>query len=111
LVSSKLEELQVSGELGYWQFMRSKRETARPLLTHKTPRQQAFDLAMAARWALMADPPKAYKNIVRWYIEGYVLDSESEEFLYNQSLNREVGQKWKTLWLKPHEPKRRRRRS
>lgn len=109
LVLSKLDELQVSADLGYWQFVRSKRETARPLLYHKSLRQQAYDLAMAARWALIADPPKAYKKVVRWQIEGYLLDAESEEFLYNQSINREVSQRWKTMWLKPTDPKRRRR--
>lgn len=109
LVLSKLDELQVSADLGYWQSVRSKRETARPILYHKSLRQQAFDLAMAARWALVADPPKAYKKVVRWQIEGYVLDADSEEFLYNQSINREVSQRWKTLWLKPADSKRRRR--
>lgn len=109
LVLSKLDELQVSAELGHWQYVRSKRETARPLLYHKSLRQQAYDLAMAARWALVADPPKAYKKVVSWQIEGYVLDAESEEFLYNQSINREVSQRWKTAWLKPTNPKRRRR--
>lgn len=109
LVLSKLDELQVSAELGHWQYVRSKRETARPLLYHKSLRQQAYDLAMAARWALVADPPKAYRKVVRWQLEGYVLDSESEEFLYNQSINREVSQRWKTAWLKPPNPRRRRR--
>lgn len=109
LYRAKLEELLQTAELAHHQYVQSKPQTARTLNPHMTPQQQAYALAMAERWWLLADPPKSYKHRVSWAQEGYVLDPEAELYLYKHSHDRRADAWWRALWLKPNEPKRRRR--
>lgn len=104
-----LEELMQTAELARQQYIQSKPQTARTLNPHLTPQQQAYALAMAARWWLFADPPKSYKKKVSWQHGGYVLDAEAELFLFKQSNERRADAWWRELWLKPPERKRRKR--
>lgn len=105
----KLEELMQTAELAREQYIQSKPQTARTLHPHLTPQQQAYALAMAERWWLLADPPKSYKKKVSWQHGGYVLDAEAELYLFKQSNERRSEAWWQALWLKPVKPKRRRR--
>ncbi len=103
LVKTMLEYLIDSSSLAHWQAGRSLRITGRPLLTEKTLLQQAHDLAMAARWALVADPPQSRTRYSNWQPDGHTLDADSESFLCNRIETRQFDRMWK---LFPHRPSR-----
>jgi hypothetical protein len=103
LVMTMLEYLIDSSSLAHWQAGRGLRITGRPLLKEKSLPQQAHDMAMAARWALVADPPQSRTRYSDWQPDGHTLDADSESFLCNRIETRQFDRMWK---LFPHRPSR-----
>jgi hypothetical protein len=101
LVKTMLEYLIDSSSLAHWQAGYPLRITGRPLLTQRTLLQQAYDLAMAARWALIADPPQSRTRYSHWQPDGHTLDADSESFLCKQVERRQFDRMWKLIRHRP----------
>src|SRR6185295_16853399 len=81
LALAKQDELLASADLARWQAINGKRQTARGLDTNKTIDDQAIEAAIAARWTLLSNPPKALRWCPAWAMWGFVLDDQSEKYL------------------------------
>ena len=85
LAQRKQDELLAAADLARWQTISGKRKTARELDMNKSVEDQAVELAIAARWTLLSDPPKALRWRPLWAMWGFVLDDASEEYLCDLS--------------------------
>ena len=101
LMTTMLDYLIDSASLAHWQAGRGLRITGRPLLKEKSLPQQAHDMAMAARWALVADPPQSRTRPSNWQPDGVMLDADSESFLCNRIETRQFDRMWKLIRHRP----------
>ena len=101
LMTTMLDYLIDSASLAHWQAGRGLRITGRPLLNEKSLPQQAHDMAMAARWALVADPPQSRTRPSNWQPDGVMLDADSESFLCNRIETRQFDRMWKLIRHRP----------
>jgi hypothetical protein len=95
LVQAKYDELQQCADLAYWQLTRSERRSARGLTPHQSLAEQAYVMAKAARWSLLAFPPKSLKWSVYWKLEGERLDPDSEQLLLQRSYKKRNDAWWR----------------
>ena len=81
LIRLKREEVLVEGQLAALQAKRKKRRRARPYDPTETLDEQAYAAALTFRWKQINHPHKRRKQKPTWVSVGFLLDSESENYL------------------------------
>ena len=81
-------ELEVRDRFAQWESAHRPRETDRRLDPTRPIEEQALVATLAVRWQHMDHAPQTFRHRPRWFVEGVLLDPQSEQFLIRQSRER-----------------------
>lgn len=88
LIRTKREEIRVEGDYFRWQEANGMPRKAREFDQSQTDVEQAYAAAFAARWAIVHKKHRRLKHDLKWVVVGFLLDSQSEDYLLRLSTQR-----------------------
>ena len=81
LIKLKRHEVFVENQLAHWQAVHGKQRRARRFDSEQTLDEQAYAAAMSLRWKHIDHPHIRRKQPPKWVAIGFLLDTESEQYL------------------------------
>ena len=97
LIKLKRHEVLVENQLANWQEVHGKQRRARRFDSEQTLDEQAYAAAMSLRWKHIDHPHLRRKQPPKWVAIGFLLDTESEQYLLKLTESRITAMQTKMM--------------
>ena len=97
LIKLKRHEVLVENQLANWQEVHGKQRRARRFDSEQTLDEQAYAAAMSLRWKHIDHPHLRRKQPPKWVAIGFLLDTESEQYLLKLTESRIAAMQTKMM--------------